>query len=44
MEFDTSERYLQAAGFSVIDHYYRPDGFPRDEQPWLAVVSRKRSH
>lgn len=44
MEFDTSERYLQAAGFSVIDHYYRPDGFPREEQPWLAIVSRKRDH
>jgi SAM-dependent methyltransferase len=44
MEFDTSERYLQAAGFSVVDHYYRPDGFPRDEQPWLAIVSRKRGH
>jgi SAM-dependent methyltransferase len=42
MEFEASERFLEAAGFQVIDHYYRPDGAPRAEQPWLAIVSRKK--
>ena len=30
-----------AAGFSEIQHYYRPPGLPRAEQPWLASVWRK---
>lgn len=34
------ERVL-AAGFSEIEHYYRPEGLPRSEQPWLASVWRK---
>lgn len=29
------------AGFSAIDHYYRPPGLPRDQQPWLASLWRK---
>ncbi|MCC6273279.1 MAG: SAM-dependent methyltransferase, partial [Deltaproteobacteria bacterium] len=33
--------HLEAAGFTVLRHYYRPAGKPRHEQPWLAVVSRK---
>ncbi len=41
MEFAASQRYLHAAGFQVIEHYYRPEGAPREEQPWLAIVSRK---
>lgn len=41
MEFDTCKTQLEQAGFEVLDHYYRPAGKPRDEQPWLAVVSRK---
>lgn len=41
MEFDVYERFLTGAGFEVIDHYYRPTGWPREEQPWIAVVSRK---
>ena len=32
---------LRAAGFAEIDHYYRPPGLPREEQPWLASVWRK---
>ncbi len=42
MEFDVSERYWNQAGFEIIDHYYRPAGRPCAEQPWLALVSRKR--
>jgi SAM-dependent methyltransferase len=32
---------VSAAGFSEITHYYRPDGVPREQQPWLASVWRK---
>jgi SAM-dependent methyltransferase len=32
---------VTAAGFSEIEHYYRPAGKPRSEQPWLATVWRK---
>jgi len=32
-----------AAGFEEIAHYYRPQGKPREEQPWLATVWRKSS-
>jgi SAM-dependent methyltransferase len=34
-------RYLADAGFLLLTHYYRPAGLPRDQQPWLASVSRK---
>jgi SAM-dependent methyltransferase len=33
--------HLLAAGFEEIDHYYRPAGLPREQQPWLASVWRK---
>lgn len=33
---------LDACGFDEIEHYYRPPGKPRHEQPWLATVSRRR--
>ena len=32
---------LIAAGFAELDHYYRPAGLPREQQPWLASVWRK---
>ena len=34
-------RYLTAAGFSELEHYYRPHGLPREQQPWLASLWRK---
>jgi len=34
-------RQLTAAGFDELEHYYRPEGLPRDRQPWLASVWRK---
>ena len=34
--------FLEAAGFSELEHYYRPPGLPREQQPWLASVWRKR--
>jgi len=39
MEIETSKSYLERSGFKIIHHYYRPDGKPRDQQPWLAIVS-----
>jgi SAM-dependent methyltransferase len=36
------ERFVVAAGFVPLRHYYRPEGLPRDQQPWLASVWRKR--
>ena len=29
------------AGFEAVEHYYRPTGLPREQQPWLASVWRK---
>jgi len=34
--------YLTAAGFDELEHYYRPPGLPREQQPWLASVWRRR--
>ena len=39
---ETWRAHVTTAGFDEIDHYYRPPGRPRDEQPWLATVWRKR--
>lgn len=33
---------LNRAGFDELEHYYRPAGLPREQQPWLASVWRKR--
>jgi SAM-dependent methyltransferase len=41
---DTWQRYVSAAGFVELTHYYRPMGLPRDQQPWLASVWRKLSY
>jgi SAM-dependent methyltransferase len=35
------QRQLQAAGFLELEHYYRPPGLPREQQPWLASVWRR---
>ena len=35
------QRYMRDAGFVELEHYYRPEGLPRDQQPWLASVWRK---
>lgn len=41
IEFEESLANMKAAGFEVLEHYYRPAGAPRSEQPWLALVSRR---
>jgi len=40
-DLDAWRRYLSAAGFAELAHYYRPAGLPRDQQPWLASVWRR---
>ena len=40
-DYPTWERHLVAAGFLPIRHYYRPEGLPRERQPWLASLWRK---
>ena len=34
-------RYLTAAGFDELEHYYRPEGLPLEQQSWLASVWRR---
>ena len=40
-DLETWRRYVTAAGFRELHHYYRPPGRPRARQPWLATVWRK---
>ena len=40
-DWETWRRYMTDAGFEEVRHYYRPDGLPREQQPWLASVWRK---
>lgn len=40
-DLDTWRRYVSAAGFTELSHYYRPPGLPREQQPWLATVWRR---
>lgn len=38
----TWSMFAMAAGFERIEHYYRPTGRRREDQPWLATVWRAR--
>jgi SAM-dependent methyltransferase len=40
-DLETWRGYMRGAGFAELDHYYRPQGLPRDRQPWLASVWRR---
>lgn len=40
LTLETWSRFVTAAGFEQLEHYYRPAGRPRPEQPWLATVWR----
>ena len=42
-DLETWRRYMSAAGFVELTHYYRPAGLPPERQPWLASVWRKRA-
>ncbi len=37
----TWRRFMADAGFVELEHYYRPAGLPREQQPWLASVWRR---
>ena len=41
LEPETWRGFVLAAGFTELEHYYRPEGRPREQQPWLATVWRK---
>jgi SAM-dependent methyltransferase len=41
LRLETWRGLLNDAGFVELAHYYRPDGLPREQQPWLASVWRK---
>jgi SAM-dependent methyltransferase len=41
-DLDAWRRYLSDAGYTELEHYYRPAGLPREQQPWLASVWRAR--
>ena len=40
-DLDAWRGFLTQAGFSELEHYYRPTGLPREQQPWLASVWRR---
>jgi SAM-dependent methyltransferase len=40
-DLETWRGYLSAAGFVELNHYYRPAGLPREQQPWLASTWRR---
>ena len=40
-DLDEWQELLGAAGFVELEHYYRPAGLPREQQPWLASVWHK---
>ncbi len=39
-DLEAWQGYMTGAGFTELEHYYRPDGLPREQQPWLASVWR----
>jgi SAM-dependent methyltransferase len=39
-DLDAWRRYMSDAGFTELEHYYRPTGLRREQQPWLASVWR----
>jgi len=41
-DLESWRRYM-SAGFVELDHFYRPAGLPREQQPWLASVWRRLS-
>jgi SAM-dependent methyltransferase len=40
-DFERWRDFALAAGFEAIRHYYRPEGLPRDQQPWIASLWRR---
>jgi SAM-dependent methyltransferase len=42
LDYERWRDVASSCGFVELEHYYRPPGLPRAEQPWLAMVWRKR--
>lgn len=40
-DWNNWKQLLESAGFEALEHYYRPAGLPREQQPWLASVWRR---
>ncbi|UXY50911.1 class I SAM-dependent methyltransferase [Pseudomonas tohonis] len=40
-DFPAWKALVEAAGFVELEHYYRPAGLPREQQPWVASVWRR---
>lgn len=40
-DLEAWQGFLTDAGFVELAHYYRPEGLPREQQPWLASVWRR---
>ncbi len=38
LDVETYRLFMTEAGFVELEHFYRPEGRPRDEQPWFASV------
>jgi SAM-dependent methyltransferase len=41
LKWETWRELVVAAGFEELEHYYRPEGVERAQQPWLASVWRR---
>jgi SAM-dependent methyltransferase len=41
LDWATWKGHVTAAGFTELNHYYRPAGLPREQQPWLASSWRR---
>ena len=40
-DLEAWRRYMAGVGFLELEHYYRPAGLAREQQPWLASVWRR---
>ncbi len=40
-DYERWRDFALGSGFCAIRHYYRPDGLPREQQPWLASLWRR---
>ena len=40
-DLDAWRRYMTGVGFTELEHYFRPAGLPREQQPWLASAWRR---
>jgi trans-aconitate methyltransferase len=40
--YESWKAMVEPVGFEEVEHYYRPKDKPREEQPWLATVWRKK--